>query len=189
MKIFLKNQSRNLNYHLEQLKSKGVMKYDRNKLVEKITEIEFKSTKTLNQINLDFLSNYKIFPSNILLSKTQWETENRNMQIGDSIIQQAFFPPLKIFSQKVVFGVRISEIINEENRKGFSYETIEGHVEKGISIFTIEEEKEKLKFKIHTFSEPGNWLTKLLGPIITIPYQKYCTQKAMEFVKLQVENQ
>lgn len=189
MKVYLKNQINNLNRHLENLKSKRVMHYDKNKLVEKITEIEITSSKSLNELNLDFFFNYKIFPDNILIFKTEWNLENRKMKIGDSIVQQAFLPPIITFSQKVIFGVRINEIINEENRKGFSYETIEGHVEKGISIFTIESKSNKLKFKIHTFSEPGNILTKIVGPIITVPYQTYCTKKALESVKRQIENQ
>jgi uncharacterized protein (UPF0548 family) len=104
-------------------------------------------------------------------------------------VQQAFFPPIKNFSQKIIFGVRINEILNKENKKGFSYETIEGHAEKGISIFTIENNTDKVKFKIHTFSEPGNFLSKIVGPLITIPYQKYCTKKALESVKEQIEKQ
>lgn len=115
MRVYLKNQINNLNRHLENLKSKRVMHYDKNKLVEKITEIEITSSKSLNELNLDFFFNYKIFPDNILIFKTEWNLENRKMKIGDSIVQQAFLPPIITFSQKVIFGVRINEIINEEN--------------------------------------------------------------------------
>lgn len=189
MKIYLRDQFKNLNDQLERIKLKRVMHYDRNILVEKITEIELQTNKILDELDLNFFFNYKIFPSNILVYKTQWEIENREMQIGDSIVQQAFLPPIKTISQKIIFGVRINKIIDEKNKKGFSYETIEGHVEKGISIFTIENENGKLKCRIHTFSKPGNVLTKIVGPIITLPYQKYCTKKALEFVKYQIENQ
>jgi len=189
MKVYLINQIKKFNKHLEILKSKRVMKFDKNKLIEKITEIQLDTEKTLDELNLDFFFDYKIFPDNILIFKTQWNNENRKMEIGDSIVQQAFLPPIKNFSQKVIFGVRINEILNEKNKKGFSYETLEGHVERGISIFTIEYDLGKLKFKIHTFSEPGNILTRIVGPIITIPYQKYCTKKALESVKQQIEIQ
>ena len=37
------------------------------------------------------------------------------MKIGDTIAQQANIPPFKNFSQKIIFGVRINEIINETN--------------------------------------------------------------------------
>ena len=109
------------------------------------------------------------------------------MKIGDTILQQVFIPPTKTFSQKIVFGVRINSIIDEAERTGFSYETIEGHVEKGESTFTIEKGDGGLIFKIETFSEPGNLLTKLVGPIFTVPYQTYCTRTALENVKRQIE--
>ena len=189
MEVYLINQQKKLHKHLENLKSKSVMKYDKNKLIEKLTAIKIETTKSLEELNLDFFFAYNIFPSDILIYKTQWNLEHRSMNIGDTIVQQAFLPPNKSLSQKVIFGVRIHQIINEENRKGFSYETIEGHVEKGISTFTIEQVDDELSFKIQTFSTPGNIITKLVGPIITIPYQTYCTKKALAYVKNQLERQ
>lgn len=116
---------------------------------------------------------------------SQWKDENRNMKFGDTIVQQIFIPPIQSFSQKIIFGVRINEIINEVNRKGFSYETLNGHVEKGISTFTIEELENKIFFKIHTFSKPGHLISRIAGPIFSIPYQTYCTKKALKYVSKQ----
>jgi len=80
--------------------------------------------------------------------------------------------------------VRIKEIINELSIKGYSYETLEGHVEKGISIFTIEKrDNGKIIFSIKTFSKPATILTKILGPIFSVPYQTYCTMHALKNVK------
>lgn len=165
------------------------MQYDKHKLIEKTTSIHIKTTKIFQELDFDFFFNYRIFPSNILTFKTQWVTENRPMKVGDTIVQQAFLPPISSFSQKVIFGVRISEVINEANLKRFSYETIEGHVEKGISSFSITAESDTIKFSIHTYSEPGNLLTRVLGPILTLPYQAYCTRKALKQVKQQIEQQ
>jgi len=187
MKIFLTNQ--NLKRHLEVLKKKAVMKYEENQLKEKVTIQEINTSKSLNEIDLTFFFNYVIFPENIMSFKTQWNDENREMKIGDTIAQQAFIPPIIKFSQKIVFGVRISETINEPNRKGYSYETLEGHVEKGISTFTIEEINNKIIFQIHTFSKPGNILTQMVGPIISVPYQTFCTKKALKNVKRRIEAQ
>ena len=189
MKVYLLNQIHHFKKHLEILKSKNVMIYDKNKLTEKITEIEINTTKSLNELNLDFFFDYNIFPSKILIFKTQWKDENRKMKVGDTIVQQTFIPPIQLFSQKIVFGVRIKEVINENQRKGFSYETLDGHVEKGISTFTIEEINQKIKFRIHTFSTAGNFLTKLLSPIFTVRYQSYCTKQALKNVKQKLENQ
>ena len=149
--------------------------------------IDIKTKKSLNEVNLDFLFDYKIFPSNIMTFLTQWRKEKRKMKIGDTILQQAFIPPTKRFSQKIVFGVRINNMIDETDRKGFSYVTLDGHVEKGESTFTIEKVDRGLIFKIKTFSKPGNLLTKLVEPIFTVPYQTYCTRRALKNVKRQIE--
>jgi len=187
MKIYLTDQADNFDGLLKALTTKPAVTFDKTKLKEKTTTIDIKTEKTLGQINLDFLFDYKIFPSNIMTFLTQWGQEKRKMKIGDSVLQQAFIPPTKAFSQKIVFGVRINNIIDEADRKGFSYVTIEGHVEKGESTFTIEKMNSGLIFKIKTFSEPGNLFTKLVGPIFTVPYQTYCTRTALENVKRQIE--
>jgi len=76
------------------------------------------------------------------------------------------------------------------DKKGFSYETLEGHVEKGISTFTVEQiDNSKLIFRVCTYSSPDNILTKLLGPIFSIPYQTFCTKSALRNVKRQIEAQ
>ena len=187
MKIYLKDQKYKFKKHLDFLKTKKVMKYDKSQLTEKITTIDINTTKTLEQLNLDFLFDYQIFPENIMIFKNQWNDENRKMKIDDTIAQQVYIPPTKVFSQKIIFGVRINQIIDQTNRKGFSYETLEGHVEKGISTFTVEQVGEKIVFNIQTFSTPGNILTKLLGPIFSVPYQTFCTKNALENVKRQLE--
>ena len=161
------------------------MDYVRDDLREKITTVEVDSE--FLKINLDFFFNYEIFPDYIIDSLCQWNKEGRKMKVGDTIVQQAFLPPVKGLSQKVIFAVRISEIIDQPERKGFSYETLDGHVEKGISIFTIEKKMEKSIFKIHTFSKPGNLLTSLVGPIFSLPYQSFCTKKALNNVKERIE--
>jgi hypothetical protein len=189
MKIYLTDQTRNFSQHLESLKRQPVMKYDRSKLTEKTTVIPINTTKKLQELNIDFFFDYKIFPSNIMTYLTQWASEKREMQIGDTIVQQAFIPALRHLSQKIIFGVRINDIINEPTKIGFSYETLKGHVEKGISIFTIEKTADqKTIFKVHTFSQPGNILTKLVGPIFSVPYQTFCTGQGLLNVKRQLEN-
>ena len=185
MKIFLSDQLKKLSIHLDFLKSRPIINYDKNKLTEKVTtEI---ITEEFDNLDLQFLFDYSIFPDNIMTYLTQWKVEKRKMMVGDTIVQQIYLPPIKKLSQKVIFGVRITEIIDQPNKKGFSYETLKGHVEKGISTFTIEREKKTTIFKIHTFSEPGNLLTKLLGPIFSVPYQTFCTKKAIKNVKHQIE--
>lgn len=189
MKIYLTDQKRKLKKHLEFLKTSTVMSYDKTRLTKKTTTIDIKTNQKLDVIKLDFLFDYQIFPDNIMTFKTQWTDENRKMKIGDTIAQQVYIPPTKIFSQKIIFGVRINEIIDQADKKGFSYETLEGHVEKGISTFIVEQLEDKLVFKVQTYSTPGNILTKLLGPIFSVPYQTFCTKTALNNVKRQIETQ
>ncbi|QNR26009.1 DUF1990 family protein [Croceimicrobium hydrocarbonivorans] len=159
------------------------MGYDKNRLTEKVSTIDI----TTDKVDFKVLFDYKIFPDNIMTHLTEWKLNNREMKAGDIIVQQVFIPPTKTFSQKVVFGVRINEIIEEPTKKGFSYETLDGHVEKGISTFTLEQTDEKTIFKILTYSAPGNILTRALGPIFSRPYQKYSTQQALKNVKQQIK--
>lgn len=187
MKIYLTDQTDNFNKLVKELITKPVMTFDKTKLKAKTSTIDIATEKRLDQINLAFLFDYKIFPSTIMTFATQWGVEKREMKVGDTILQQAFIPPVKTFSQKIIFGVRITQIIDGTDSKGFCYKTIEGHVEKGESTFVIENSDRGLIFKIKTFSEPGNLLTKLVGPFLTVPYQTYCTRKALENVKRQIE--
>jgi Domain of unknown function (DUF1990) len=189
MKIYLFDQTKKFTKHLAFFKSKPVMPYDRSLLPENVTTVVVHTNLRLDQLDLGFLFDYQIFPERILNYCTQWASENRSMRIGDTIAQQTFVPPVKWLSQKIVFGVRIQAIIDEPDRKGFSYETLEGHAEKGISTFTVEQSQGKIIFKIHTYSAPGNLLSRLMGPIFTRPYQAYCTKAAVNRVRQQLEMQ
>ena len=186
MKIYLTDQSARFNELLIDLMTRSEMVFDKGTLAEKTSSILLTAKGSAQELALDFLFGYSIFPSRILSFRTQWDMEGRSMKVGDTILQQVFIPPVKTFSQKVVFGVRINSIIDEVDRRGFSYVTLEGHVERGESIFTVEKSDTGLIFKIKTFSEPGNLLTRLLGPIFTTPYQTYCTWAAFMNVATQL---
>ncbi|RYE44086.1 MAG: DUF1990 family protein [Sphingobacteriales bacterium] len=164
------------------------MNYDRSNLKEKVSMTSIDTTKKRTELNTDVIFDYKIFPINIMASLTQWAAEKREMRVGDTIVQQVYIPPYLHFSQKIIFGVRINAIINEPGKIGFSYETLNGHVEKGISIFTLEKTANNASlFKVNTFSQPATFLTQLMGPIFSIPYQTFCTQQALLYVKRQLQ--
>jgi hypothetical protein len=187
MKIFLTDQSNHFEDHLKTLIGKPTMAFDKRMLTEKVSAIDINVDTDFQHLDLSFLFDYKIFPAHIISSLAEWTLEGREMKVGDTILQQAFLPPLKVLSQKIIFGVRVNNIIKDASRKGFSYETIEGHAEKGESTFTIEKTDNGILFKITTFSAPGTYLSKLVGPIFTSPYQAYCTRKALANVKHQLE--
>ena len=187
MKIAFFNQRNQFKKYMEELKHSPVMQYKKSTLLEKTSSIEISTRLNLDQLDLQFFFDYSIFPENILTGYPQWKDEHRSIQAGDTILQQVYLPPIPKFSQKALFGVRIKEVIREENRLGFSYETLKGHVECGISYFLLEETNGKLFFRIQTFSKPGNFLTRMLGPVFSIPYQTYCTKKALKNVKNTIE--
>ncbi|WP_430405725.1 DUF1990 family protein [Fluviicola sp.] len=188
MKIAFFNQQKQFRKHLEELKQVPIMNYEKSQLREKVSSIEIHNCSDLKELHLQSFFNYHIFPLNILSAYTQWEDEQRTMRAGDTILQQVYLPPFPKFSQKALFGVRIKEVIHEEKRCGFSYETLKGHVECGISYFLLEETNGKISFKIQTFSKPGNLLTRLLGPVFSLPYQTYCTQKGLKNVRKIIES-
>jgi uncharacterized protein (UPF0548 family) len=189
MRLFLTNQESRFPHHLQALKKENVMSYDRAGLKEKVTRFSLETTITLQELNTDFLFDYQLFPEPILIGYGDWKQQGRPMKTGDTIVQQAHLPPLKRGSVKIIFGVRISEIIREPVRIGFSYETLEGHVECGISTFLLEQADGKIVFSIHTFSKPGNVWTRLVASIFTVPYQAYCTRAAGRRVIRQLQVQ
>ncbi|ACU62841.1 hypothetical protein Cpin_5412 [Chitinophaga pinensis DSM 2588] len=188
MKLYLIDQAKNFPQHLRFLKGEKVMPYNKDQLIEKISFVELNTRKSIEDINVNTLFDYDIFPGHIMHHYTQWKEENRSMQVGDTIVQQVYVPPVKSFSQKIIFGVRVSEIIDQQGKKGFSYETLKGHVEKGISTFTVEQgDQQQLIFKIHTYSIPGNMMARILSPVFSIPYQTFCTRSALAHVKGNIE--
>jgi hypothetical protein len=189
MNICLTDQGRRFSKHLKALKQKNGMPYNHLELREKITRFSLETNVDLEKLNTDFLFGYHLFPGHILNGFPEWKAENRSIRIGDTIVQQAHLPPLRRLSVKMIFGVRICAVINEPARIGFSYETLEGHAERGISTFLLEQADGQIVFSIHTFSKPGNLLTRLVGAIFTVPYQAYCTRVAGRHVIRQLKSQ
>lgn len=189
MKVYLTDQQDRLERHLERLKGQPVMAYDPARLKERVTTISLRPGLPFEAIDHRFLFEYRIFPPNIMSFLAQWNSEGRGMRVGDTIVQQVFLPPIRGFSQKLVFAVRINEIIDRPDCKGFSYETVEGHVEKGISTFSLEDHGQEVLFKVITRSGAGNMLSKLLGPVFSVPYQAFCTRAALRNVERQVLGQ
>src|SRR5260370_41349700 len=82
------------------------------------------------------------------------------------------------------FAVRVRELFSEEDRIGFSYETLAGHPEQGISEFYFTKDDDGLRFFIHTFSQPGHWTSRAFSGL-AIRYQSWCTQRALKYIREQ----
>jgi hypothetical protein len=150
-------------------------------LPEKASDIAFGYSGPLSSYRTDFLFAYDIFPRFLMRAEAQWIREDRAMRVGDIIVQRAVLPPIG-FGLCAEFAVRISALISAPGKLGFAYETLAGHLERGVSEFYFEERAGALFFVIHTYSEPAHWLSRLGRPF-SLVYQKWCTQQALKHVK------
>jgi uncharacterized protein (UPF0548 family) len=62
--------------------------------------------------------------------------------------------------------VRVVYVIDESDRQGFGYGTLDGHPESGEEAFLVEKRGDGLVVcRITAFSKPASWLTRLGGPL------------------------
>jgi uncharacterized protein DUF1990 len=155
-------------------------------LPEKTSQIALGYSGPLSSCDADFLFAYDIFPRFLMRAEAQWIRERRKMRVGDIIVQRAVLPPVG-FGLCTEFAVRISALISELSKLGFAYETLSGHLERGVSEFYFEERASALFFVIHTYSEPAHWLSRVGRPF-SLLYQKWCTQRALRHVKKRFES-
>jgi len=128
-------------------------------LPEKTSEIALGYSAPLSSRRTEFLFAYDIFPRFLMRAEPQWIREGRAMRLGDIIVRRAVLPPI-----------------------GFAYDTLAGHLERGVSKFYFEERAGALFFMIHNHSEPAHRLSRLGRPF-SLLYQKWCTQRALKHVK------
>lgn len=155
-------------------------------LPENISEIALGYAGPISSYRTDFLFAYDIFPRFLMRAEPQWIRERREIRVGDIIVQRAVLPPIG-FGLCAEFAVRISALISEPSKLGFAYETLAGHLERGVSEFYFEERAGALFFVIHTHSEPAHWLSRLARPF-SLGYQKWCTRQARKHVKKRFES-
>jgi uncharacterized protein (UPF0548 family) len=182
MKISLTNQQAHLIRLLPEFKTLPLSYDAQTVLREKATSVVVPSgaaVTNLSSYNFDFLFAYDIFPSHIMSFAAEWQHQGRTMQEGDVIVQQAFLPPL-LLSIKCVFAVRVLQIFREPTKVGFSYGTLRGHPEMGRSEFVFALRDGVIRATIHTYSSPGILLTRLVAPLVTLPYQRYCTHVGLQ---------
>jgi hypothetical protein len=142
---------------------------------------------SLTDYHTTFLFDYDIFPATIMSSKAQWQLEARQMQLGDVILQKLYIPPLG-WGLCIECAVRVCALENEPGKVGFAYETLPGHVEKGVSDFHICEQDGDILFGVHTRSAPAHWLARAARPIARC-YQSSCTRQALLHVKRRFEEE
>lgn len=149
---------------------------------KKFTTFVYSPISNLQEYDFSFLFRYEIFPLEILNFFGEWQLHNREMQVGDIIIQQAKIPPVSL-SIKLIFGVKILSVYHDKNKVGFSYGTLEGHPETGINEFSFFIKDDSLFAEVNTIAKPGLFLSQSLAFIFTKPYVNYCNQKALSIMK------
>jgi uncharacterized protein (UPF0548 family) len=60
---------------------------------------------------------------------------------------------------------RVVWTVNEPNRIGFGYGTLQGHPESGEESFVVSREDDGIWFTVLAYSRPAGWYTRLSGPI------------------------
>lgn len=72
---------------------------------------------------------------------------------------------------------RVTAVVNEPDRRGFTYGTLPGHPEAGEESFVLERRSDgSAQFVITAFSRPATALTRLAGPLGTA-VQRYVTSR------------
>jgi uncharacterized protein (UPF0548 family) len=66
----------------------------------------------------------------------------------------------------LVVPCRVVYVIDEADRQGFAYGTLDGHPEQGEEAFVVSQPSSgSVQLTITAFSRPGNPLVRLAGPI------------------------
>lgn len=60
---------------------------------------------------------------------------------------------------------RVVWVVNEPDRIGFAYGTLEGHPEAGEESFLITRDPDGIHATVRAYSRPATWYTHLAGPI------------------------
>lgn len=74
-------------------------------------------------------------------------------------------------------SARVVYDFDEENRFGFAYGTLPGHVEMGEEVFWLERnEQGVVTYHIKAFSKPAYWFVRLAYPLARAFQRRFCQQ-------------
>ena len=84
-------------------------------------------------------------------------------------------------SLKLIFAVRVLSVSMTADEACFSYGTLRGHAEMGVSTFSLTLKEGHVVAAIHTRSRPAQLAARLVAPLAVNPYQSYCTRRALAY--------
>jgi uncharacterized protein (UPF0548 family) len=114
---------------------------------------------------------YRIFPPRL----AERVVKRTPLQVGDVV---GLCYPL-ILGVRMFFASRVIDVFDGPTeqgwRSGFTYRTLEGHVEIGEEIFAVEKNARtgEVTASLTAWSRPGHWLTR-----IGYPYARWCQIQA-----------
>lgn len=187
MRFFLRDPSARLAVHLPYFKRLPLSYESTAGLPETVLSTSVSSARyDLRECDLGFLFRYEVFPPSILKFFGEWQREDREMRVGDTIVQQAQIPPA--CGVHLVFGVRVVNVEHGAQHAGFSYGTLRGHPETGVNAFSIARVKGGIDAIVRTTAVPGLPLSRFLARVFTNQYVIWCNRRALarmarEFVK------
>lgn len=77
---------------------------------------------------------------------------------------------------------RVVYVVDEPDRRGFAYGTVEGHPERGEESFVVSIDGEgTVVFEVTAFSRPARWFSRLGGPVTKL-VQRRMTWRYLEAV-------
>ncbi|HVT76088.1 MAG TPA: DUF1990 domain-containing protein [Acidimicrobiales bacterium] len=83
------------------------------------------------------------------------------LEVGQTVIASgAVAGPLH-----VIIPCRISHVVDEADRFGFTYVTLPGHPECGEETFMLSRDGEEVAFTMSSYSHPAELLARLGGPV------------------------
>lgn len=111
----------------------------------------------------DRLLRYEVFPPSVMRAEVC--SEDGLIHEGTTIVQHVAIGPLRLEA-----AVRVLRVWNTQTEDvqeiGFTYVTLKGHPERGISTFRLRRSAEgPITFLIDSRSRPGSLLTRLTRPI------------------------
>jgi uncharacterized protein (UPF0548 family) len=69
--------------------------------------------------------------------------------------------------------VHVVEVVEEPDRRGFSYGTLRGHPETGEEAFLAERDELGTWVHVRAFSRPGAWWSRLGSPVASAMQRRY----------------
>lgn len=124
------------------------------------------------------LLRYQIFPPRIM--RAEICSEDGRLHEGTTIAQHVSLGPVSLEAAVSVLHIWRGQD-GETEEIGFTYATLQGHPERGISTFRIQRNKRRqISFVIDVRSRPGSLVTRLARPLAR-RFQRAATEAALAY--------